>query len=253
MAEIDEKRMPFMAHLKELRDRLIRCVLAIGIGMIVCLVFSEKLFHFLAEPLLKVLPEGQKSLQFTGPTDPFLVYLKVGLFGGIVVGMPVIVDQIWKFVTPALYVHERRLAIPLIVSVLVFFVLGMTFAYFVSPYMFGYFVSFQNAYLRVDIRMDEFFDFYIRFLLIFGVAFELPVFVVALASIGVVKASMLSQYRRHVIVGIFVAAAIITPTTDIINQCLMAVPMCLLYELSIFGAKFVQARKQPVPEAADVS
>src|SRR5262245_222499 len=210
MAEIDEKRMPFMAHLQELRERLVRCVIAIGIGQVFCLIFSERLFHFLAEPLLKVLPEGQKSLQFTGPTDPFMVYLKVGFFGGIVLGMPVIVDQVWKFVAPALYMHEQRLAVPLLASVLAFFVLGMSFAYFVSPYMFNYFVSFQNQYLRVDIRMDEFFDFYIRFLLIFGVAFELPVFVVALASIGLVKPSMLTQYRRHVIVGIFVAAAVIT-------------------------------------------
>src|SRR5262245_5404774 len=100
MAELEEKRMPFMAHLQELRERLTRSVIAVTIGMVVCLFFSERLFHLLAEPLLKALPEGQKSLQFTGPTDPFIVYLKVGLFGGIVLGMPIIVDQVWKFIAP---------------------------------------------------------------------------------------------------------------------------------------------------------
>jgi sec-independent protein translocase protein TatC len=253
MTEIDEKRMPFMAHLQELRERLVRCAIAVGIGMIICLFFSERVFHFLAQPLLKALPDGQKSLQFTGPTDPFLVYLKVGFFGGIVLGMPIIVDQVWRFVAPALYTHEKKMAMPLVGAVLLFFVVGMGFAYLVSPYMFGYFVSFQNAYLRVDIRMDEFFDFFIRFLLIFGITFELPVFVVALAWLGIVNSRMLTQYRRHVIVGIFVVAAVITPTTDPINQMLMAGPMCILYELAVFGAKFVEARRRAHSQVADAS
>jgi sec-independent protein translocase protein TatC len=253
MAEIDEKRMPFLAHLQELRQRLVRCVLAIAVGMILCLIFSARLFRFLAEPLLDVLPPGQKTMQFTALPEVFMVYLKVGLFGGIVLAMPVIVDQAWKFVAPALYVNERRLAIPMLLAVLGFFALGLTFAYLVSPIMFGYFASFQNEYLRVDFRVGEFFDFYIRFLLIFGVAFELPVFVIALASVGVVTPATLSQYRRHVIVGIFVGAAVLTPTADVVNQLLVAGPMCVLYELSILGAKVMHARKQPVPEAADVS
>lgn len=245
--------MPFMAHLQELRERLVRSVVATMLGMIVCLIFSERLFHFLVQPLLSVLPPGKQSLQYTGLPEVFMVYLKCGFFGGIVLAMPVIIDQVWKFVAPALYAHERRMAMPLLVAVMVFFLLGLTFAYLVSPYMFGYFASFQNEYLRVDIRVGEFFDFYIRFLLIFGVAFELPVFIIALAYVGVVDAPKLSHYRRHVIVGIFIAAAVLTPTADIINQSLVAVPMCVLYELSIIGARVVAKRKLAVREATNAS
>jgi sec-independent protein translocase protein TatC len=244
--------MPFMAHLAELRDRLMRCVLAVGAGMLICLVFSERLFHFLVRPLLAVLPPGQQTLQFTALPEVFMVYLKVALFGGVVLAMPLIVDQAWKFIAPALYSHEKRLALPMLLSVLFFFALGLIFAYLISPVMFGYFASFQNAYLRVDIRVGEFFDFYMRFLLIFGVAFELPVFIIVLTYLGVLRPAQLSHYRRHVIVGIFVAAAVLTPTADILTQLLVAGPMCVLYELAVFGARFVQTRKQPAQEAGNV-
>jgi sec-independent protein translocase protein TatC len=251
MAEIDENRMPFLAHLQELRQRLVRCVIAVAVGAVVCLVFSDRLFHFLTQPLLDVLPEGQKTLQFTALPEVFMVYLKVGLLGGIVLTMPVIVDQAWKFVMPALYSHEKKMAVPMLLGVLAFFALGLTFAYLVSPVMFGFFASYQNEYLRVDIKVGDFFDFYVRFLLIFGVAFELPVFVVALATVGVVDAKKLRHYRRHVIVGIFIAAAVLTPTADVVNQLLVAGPMVILYELSILGTSVAEKRRKKRQAAAE--
>ncbi len=250
MSQNPEKRMPFTEHLRELRDRLVVAIAAVFVGTIACFFFSEQLLWFLAQPLLDVLPEGQKTLQFTGLPEVFIVYIKVALVGGITLSMPVLVDQFWRFISPALYAKERRLGLPVLLSMTFFFLLGLGFAYTISPFMFQFFSSFQNEYLRADFRVGEFFTFYLRFLIVFGVTFELPVLVLALAWLGVVTPDQLAKYRRHVFVLIFVSAAVLTPP-DVITQIAVGIPLCILFELSILTCRIVVRRtKDEAPDAS---
>jgi sec-independent protein translocase protein TatC len=235
-----EDKMPFTQHLEELRRRLIICVIAVAIGFAVSYFFSEKIFAWLMQPLLDALPEGpDRRLVYTGPVEALLTYLKVSLIGGLALALPVILYQFWRFVAPGLYEHEQRYLYPVVFFSTLFFAGGVLFGYYVVfPYGFKFFTSFANEYISPMITTREFLSFSTRILLAFGLIFELPLVSLVLARLGLISARFLRRQRKYAVIIVFVVAAILTPTPDVINQCLMAAPLLVLYEMSIWIAYF---------------
>ncbi|MCD6138796.1 MAG: twin-arginine translocase subunit TatC [Deltaproteobacteria bacterium] len=239
----EEEKLPFTAHLEELRKRLIICFSAIGVGFVVCYVFSKKLFELLMLPLLKAMPPEEKLI-YTGLPEAFFTYLKVAFFAGILLAIPVIMYQLWMFIAPGLYDKEKRLALPVVFLSSLFFVGGALFGYFVVfPFGFKFFMGFSSEYIRPLPSMKEYLSFSVKLLFAFGVVFELPLFVTFLAKLGIVNVSFLRAKRKYAILLFFVFAAILTPP-DVITQVMMAGPLILLYEVSIFGAK-IFGKKEP--------
>ncbi len=241
--QTNNEKMTFTEHLEELRYRLIRILIAVAVGFVVSYFFSKQVFYLVSLPLLDVLPK-ENNLIFTALPEAFFTYLKISFFCGVVLASPYIFYQIWKFISPGLYPHEKKYVIPFVIVSSIFFVTGILFAYFVVfPYGFKFFLSFQNDYIKALPTMKQYLGFTLKLLFAFGVIFELPVFMYFLAKIGVVNSQLLTKNRRYVIVLIFVVAAILTPP-DMFTQFLMAVPLLLLYELSIYVVKFVEKRKK---------
>lgn len=230
---------PFLTHLIELRDRLLRIVIGI-VGTFVCLFpFSNRLYTVLAQPLLAKLPAGGKLIA-TAITTPFLVPMKVALMAALVLSLPYTLYQIWSFVAPGLYAHEKRFIAPLVMAGTLLFLVGMTFAYFVVfPVVFGFIVSTAPDGVQVMTDIGNYLDFVITLFISFGIAFEVPLLVVALVQFGLVSISQLKEARSYVIVGAFVVGAIFTPP-DIISQCMLAIPLWLLYEAGIIAASWMR-------------
>lgn len=236
-----DEKLPITSHLEELRRRLIVCFVAICVGFLVSYVFSKRIFHILMEPLLDVLPPGG-SLIFTGLTEAFFTYLKVSFLGGIFVASPIILYQIWSFVSPGLYEREKNYACPFVILSTIFFVGGALFGYFVIfPIGFKFFISFATETIRPLPSIKEYLSFSARLLLAFGVAFELPLFVLFLSKIGIVNAKMLASQRKYALVTAFIASAVFTPP-DVITQLMMALPLLMLYELSIWAVKLFEKK-----------
>lgn len=233
---MDEKKLPLTAHLQELRNRLIASFIAIGIGFIVCYTFSQTLFNILARPLFKILPQGG-SLIFTSVAEAFFTYMKVAFIGGLILSSPFVLYQIWAFVAPGLYRHEKRYVVPLLLGGSFFFLLGILFGYFIAiPIGFKFLLSYAADLIKPMPSMKEYLSFSIKFLLAFGLVFEFPVVLVIMARIGIIDAKMMARQRKYAILLIFIFAAVITPP-DLISQVIMAVPLMGLYELSILLAK----------------
>jgi sec-independent protein translocase protein TatC len=248
-----EEKLSFISHLDELRKRLIACVIAVGIGFGICYYFSEYLFiHYLAAPLNAVLPPGSKMI-YTSLLEPFMTYLKIGFIGGIILSSPYLFYQFWKFVAPGLYQNEKKLIIPFVLFSSLLFIGGTLFGYkLVFPVTFRFLSSYSNSYLQILPKMSEYFSLTINLLLAFGLSFELPIVIFFLAKIGVVTTTFLRRKRKYFIVLAFIAAAIITPTTDPFTQTLMAVPLIFLYEVGILLARWVgkqKAKKEEEQEA----
>jgi sec-independent protein translocase protein TatC len=234
--ESDEK-MPFTAHLEELRKRLIVCFIAIGIGFIAAYGFKEDLFKILMKPLIAAMSPGEKLI-FTGVAEAFFCYLKVAFLAGILMAVPVIMYELWLFIAPGLHTHERRFLAPAVILSSFFFMGGALFGYFVVfPYAFKYLMSFASDYVKPLPDMKEYLSLASMLLLAFGLIFELPLFLTMLARIGIVSAPFLKKNRKYALILSFVVAAILTPTPDIVNQLLMAGPLIVLYEISILGAR----------------
>ena len=241
---MEEEKLPLTSHLEELRKRLIISLIATGIGFCACYGLSEQIFLLLSAPLIKSMPEGS-SFIFTGVTEAFFTYMKLAFFAGIFVASPVIIYQIWAFVAPGLYDKERRSILPFVFLAVVFFIGGTAFAYFVVfPSAFKFFLTYNTQYVKIMPSIGEYLSFSCLFLLGFGVVFELPVFIICLARLGIITHKQLQKSRKVVIIGIFIAAAILTPTPDAVNQLLMAVPMLILYELSILAVRFFEKKKK---------
>ncbi len=220
-------------HLRELRNRLIISIVAVGIASAISYAFIEPIFSFLSQPLRAILPRGT-TIIFSSYPEAFFTYLKLALTCGVFLASPVILYEIWAFVAPGLYEHEKRWALPFVVASSVFFVGGGIFGYMVVfPAAFRFLASYTGKGLKLLPSMSEYFSLTIKLLLGFGLAFELPILMVFLGLIGILDAEMLRKNRKYAILIIFVAAAIITPTPDVINQVLLAGPLLLLYELSI--------------------
>jgi len=237
-----------ISHLLELRDRLLKAVLAVVVLSTPCLFFANELFDFVAQPLKDKLPEGS-ALIATNVIAPFLTPFKLAIVVGIFLAMPYVLYQLWAFVAPGLYRHEKRFAVPLLVSSIVLFYAGVAFAYYaVFPVIFAFFATTgpQSVLMMTDI--NSYLDFVLMLFFAFGLAFEVPVATVLLVMTGLVKLETLTRNRGYVLIGIFVIAAFLTPP-DAISQCIMAVPMYLLYEIGIFMARVMQkARLKRVEE-----
>ena len=227
-----------MSHLIELRMRLMRSIIAVVIVLLVLFPFAKDIYALLAQPLLRVLPAGSTMIA-TDVTGTFLVPLKVTLMSAFLIALPFVLWQAWAFVAPGLYQHEKRLVVPVLVSSCLFFALGMSFAYFfVYPVAFGFFAGYTPVGVQMMTDIDKYLSFVMTMFIAFGLTFETPVVVVVLVRMRVVPLEKLRSIRPYVIVGAFVIGAIFTPP-DVISQCLLAIPLWLLYELGLQLARFV--------------
>jgi sec-independent protein translocase protein TatC len=239
----DQEKIPFTAHLEELRRRLIVCFIAVGIGFVLSYGFKEKLFQVLTHPLIGVMQPGDKLI-FTGLPEAFFTYLKVSFLAGIILATPILFFQFWMFVAPGLYEKEKRLMIPIVSLSTVFFVGGAFFGYFiVFPYGFKFFLGFASDIIKPLPSMREYLSFASTLLLAFGLVFELPLVITFLAKLGMVSVPFLKKNRKYAILLFFIVAAILTPP-DVVTQIMMALPLIVLYEISIIGAK-IFGKKDP--------
>jgi sec-independent protein translocase protein TatC len=232
-----------MSHLLELRDRLLRALLALLLVFVPCAVFANDIYTLIAQPLLAKLPKGT-TLIATNVVSPFMTPFKLAFYAAIFVAMPVLLYQIWAFVAPGLYKREKRFAVPLLLSSVILFYCGVVFAYFVVfPVMFTYLVNTAPAGVTYMPDIAAYLDFVLTLFFAFGVAFEVPVAVVLLVLTGLVKVESLGRNRGYVVIGIFVVAAFLTPP-DAISQTIMAVPMWLLYEGGLVMARVMQKMRR---------
>lgn len=227
-----DQKMPLTAHLEELRKRLIVSLLALAVGFGISYGFKERLFFFLSRPLEKHLPEGS-TMQYIGIPEAFLTYLKLSLFGGLVLSLPVILYEIWRFVAPGLYEREKRYFIPFVLFSMIFFLGGASFCYFiVFPFVFQFFMSFSDGSLQAMPTIRQYLSFATRLLLAFGLVFEMPIFFFFLGRTGLVNYRSLARQRRIAVILVFVGAALLTPP-DVVSQLLLAGPLLILFELSL--------------------
>jgi sec-independent protein translocase protein TatC len=243
----EDDKLPFTAHLEELRDRLIKSFIAVGIGFVACYGFKERLFDILVFPLIKVMKPGEK-LVFTGLPEAFFTYLKVSFLAGLLLAAPVIIYQFWMFVAPGLYKKERVLLLPIVFLSTLFFVGGAFFGYFiVFPWGFKFFLGFATETIRPLPSMKEYLSFSSKLLLAFGLAFELPIVLTFMAKIGLVSVAFLKKNRKYALLLFFIGAAILTPP-DVVTQIMMAFPLMFLYELSIIGARIFGKKPDAVSD-----
>lgn len=237
-----------ISHLLELRDRLLRIIVAVAIVVVPCLLFANELFTFVARPLIEKLPEDA-SLVATTVVGGFLVPFKLAFFVALFAAMPYLLYQVWAFVAPGLYRHEKRFAVPLLLSSIVLFYVGVAFAYFVVfPVMFGFFARTTPEGVRMMTDIGSYLGFVLAMFLAFGIAFEVPIAVVLLVLTGLISIEKLTANRGFVLIGIFVIAAFLTPP-DAISQSIMALPMYLLYEGGIVMARMLAKVRRPSASA----
>jgi len=237
-----DKKQPFLTHLEELRKRLIVCAIAIGIGFAICYAFSKQLFSFLILPLTKTLPPDS-TLIFTSLPEMFIAYIKVALIAGIILAIPVVFYELWMFLAPALYRKEIKYLIPFVFFSTILFVAGSLFGYFVVfPYGFKFFIGFATEDIQALPSVKQYFSFTIRLLLAFGLVFEMPVVVFFLTKIGLVTPDSMKKFRKFAILCSFILSAILTPP-DVATQIMMALPIIILYELSIIISKGIYRKK----------
>ena len=241
----EDPQETFISHLVELRDRLLRAIIAVVVILLCLVPFAKDIYAALAAPLLKVLPAGATMIA-TDVTGTFLVPLKVTLMAAFLIALPYVLWQMWAFVAPGLYHHEKKLAVPVLVSSFLFFLIGMSFAYFfVFPVAFGFFAGYTPVGVQMMTDIDKYLSFVLTMFIAFGVTFETPVIVIVLVRLRIVTLEKLRAIRSYVVVGAFVVGAIFTPP-DVVSQLLLAIPLWLLYELGILLARFVV----PPPEEA---
>lgn len=242
----DPMRQPLLAHLIELRQRLLWSILAVFAGFAISYFFAPQIYEFLVRPLAKITEGEHRHLIYTGLTEAFVTYIKLSLWAGCFLAFPIIVSQVWMFVAPGLYKHERQAFLPFLIATPVFFILGAATAYYVVfPLAWKFFLSFEmtgisgGLPIQLEARVSEYLSLSMTVIFAFGIAFELPVILVLLTRIGVLSSLKLMTFRRYAIVLIFIVAAIMTPP-DVISQLSLALPLIVLYELSILGAKWVE-------------
>lgn len=241
-SELDEKEQTLMDHLVELRDRLLHMVLAILIVFIALFAFAEDIFTVAAAPLLALMPEGT-SMIATGVTSPFLVPFKLVLLLSVLLTIPYLLHQLWSFIAPGLYRHEKRMAGPLLVSSILLFYCGIAFAYFVIfPILFGFFIGIAPEGVAVMTDIGQYLDFIIAIFLAFGIAFEVPVATFLLIAAGITTPDKLAGKRPYIIIGAFVIGMLLTPP-DVISQSLLAIPIWLLFELGLIMSRIFLKEK----------
>jgi sec-independent protein translocase protein TatC len=229
-------RMSFLEHLEELRKRLIYSVAAIAIGCLIAFLFLDRVFDFLTLPMREMLPDGGR-LVATAPSEYFMLYLKVGALMGFFIAVPAVMLQVWLFIAPGLYSHEKKLAIPFVVMSSIFFGIGAAFSHYVAfPWTWKFFIDFMPDYVEPMIRLGEAFSLYVKMLLGFAVIFQMPTVVLFLARMGMVTAGFLVRHTKYAVLIIFILGAVLSPGGDVVSQALMAGPMLALYAFSILIA-----------------
>lgn len=247
-----DKEQGFISHLLELRDRLLRMVIAVLIMFLALFSFSEKIFSYFAQPLLNLMPEGT-SMIATGVTSPFLVPFKLVLMLSVLISLPYLLYQMWAFVAPGLYKHEKRLVGPLVFSSALLFYCGIAFAYFIIfPILFKFFILIAPEGVAVMTDIGQYLDFILAIFFAFGIAFEMPVATFLLVQAGATTVESLSEKRPYIIVGVFVVGMLLTPP-DVISQSLLAIPMWLLFEVGLIASRLVQKNKKDQDEYKPLS
>lgn len=247
--DIDDRELTFMEHLVELRSRLLKASLAVLVVLVVLLPFSRRLYNIIAAPLLAKLPEGSNMIAID-VASPFLTPFKLSLLLALIIAIPIVLYQLWAFVAPALYRHEKRLAKPLLYSSVALFYLGCAFAYFVVfPLVFGFFTSVAPEGVSVMTDISKYLDFVITLFLAFGITFEVPIATIILVATGMTTIEKLSKMRAYVVVGAFGLGMLLTPP-DVISQTLLALPMWLLFEFGLLLARVLVPHKGEAEEAA---
>ena len=252
---IDDKPMPLIDHLLELRTRLLWSLGAFALAFAICYYYSTQIYGFLARPLADILQHqggGERRMIFTALYEAFFTYLKVAFFGAVFISFPVWATQLWLFIAPGLYRSEKRAITPFLVASPVLFVMGAALAYyFIFPLAWQFFISFESPGgggglpVQLEAKVSEYLSLVMHMILAFGVAFQLPVALTLMVRVGILSVEQLRKGRRYAIVGMFVAAAVLTPP-DVISQIGLAVPLILLYELSILAALWMgRPKKQP--------
>jgi len=248
--EVDESTAPLLDHLIELRNRLMWCVGGFLIAFGVCFYFATEIFAFLVHPLQEAFPPGQGRLIYTQLYEAFFVEIKVGVFGAFVIAFPLIACQIWMFVAPGLYKNERGAFLPFLLATPILFTLGAALAYYVvMPLAFVFFLGYQGDVSGLDQEalpaIGQYLSLVMRFIIVFGLAFLLPVLLLLLNRAGLVSRAQLIRARKYIIVGVFVLAAIFTPP-DPVTQLMLAVPLLLLFEMTLIIIWFTDKRKKAV-------
>jgi sec-independent protein translocase protein TatC len=241
------KDMPFVQHLLELRDRLLKIILAIVLILLVLMPFASDLFGLLAKPLLELMPEGTDMIAID-VASPFFTPFKLTLVLSIFLAMPVIFYHLWAFVAPGLYQHEKSLIFPLLTSSTLLFYLGMMFAYYVVfPLVFGFMIGITPDGVEMMTDISRYLDFVLKLIFAFGIAFQVPIVTIVLVRMDIVSTDSLANKRPYIIVGAFIIGMLMTPP-DMISQTLLAVPIWLLFELGLFLARMTQAKKAKAEE-----
>jgi sec-independent protein translocase protein TatC len=237
--ESTDQPMPLVAHLTELREKLLRALLAVLVVFLCLFPFSNDIYAFVSEPLRAILPDGNNMIA-TDVTTPFFTPFKLTLVAAILVALPYVLYQAWSFIAPGMYRHEKRLAIPLLASSVLLFYAGAAFAYFiVFPIIFGFFTSVAPEGVAIMTDINSYLDFVLKLFFAFGFAFEIPIAVVLLIWTGITTPEALAAKRRYVIVGCFVIGMILTPP-DVFSQTLLAVPMWMLFEAGIYFGRWIK-------------
>ena len=256
-SDIDDSKAPLLDHLIELRGRLLKCVYALVISGAICFYFSENLFAFLVQPLKEAFGDGGGRLVYTKLYEAFFVQVKVAIFGAFCLSFPIIANQLWAFVAPGLYTKEKKALLPFILMTPVLFLMGASLAYYVvMPTAFHFFLQFQgnSGGLQVEAlpSTDAYLTLVMQFILAFGISFLMPVLLMLLNRAGFVSRAQLIGMRRYMIVAAFILAAVLTPP-DVVSQLMLAIPLLLLYEITIVAIWFTDRRqaKQQASEDAD--
>lgn len=251
---VEEHQEGFLSHLIELRDRLIRAILAVVVVFVILFLYpgASVIYDYLAQPMLSALPQGTRMIA-TGVITPFMVPVKITMLAAFIIALPYVLYQAWAFIAPGLYQHEKKLAIPLIVSSSLLFILGMAFCYFiVFKTVFSFIASFAPQSITPAPDIEAYLNFVLTMFIAFGITFEIPIAVILLVRTGVITVAKLREIRGYVIVGAFVIAAIVTPP-DVISQILLALPLCILYEIGIVIASRVKPRQRDDEEGEDTN